>query len=99
MIAKVGRTLKTKGIVPSTGIPYLIVNGTIMVKDSKQLLNASFSGQPIRFKPVNSRFEPLTIEGWQKTYYAAPVDFGGGVPASQPRRIGAPDTLPDTHGH
>jgi len=88
-----------KGIVPSTGIPYVIVNGTIMVKDSKVLLNATFSGQPIRFELVKSRFEPLTIEGWQKTYYAAPVDFGGGVPGSQPRRIGAPDALPDTHGH
>jgi len=88
-----------KGIVPSTGIPYVIVNGTIMVKDSKVLLNATFSGKPIRFEPVKSRFEPLTIEGWQETYYAAPVDFGGGVPGSQPRRTGAPDVLPDTHGH
>ena len=73
-----------KGIVPSTGIPYVIVNGTIVVKDSKVLPNAT-AGQPIRFEPVKSRFEPLTIEGWQKTYYAAPVDFGGGVPGSQPR--------------
>jgi hypothetical protein len=88
-----------KGIVPSTGIPYVIVNGTLMVKDSKVLLNAAFSGQPIRFEPVKSRFEPLTIEGWQKTYYAAPVDFGGGVPGSQPKRMGAPDVHPDTHGH
>jgi len=88
-----------KGIVPSTGIPYVIVNGTIMVKDSKVLLNAQRSGQPIRFEPVKSRFEPLTIEAWQKTYYAAPVDFGGGVPGSQPAKMGAPDVQPDTHGH
>jgi hypothetical protein len=88
-----------KGIVPSTGIPCVIVNGTIMVRDSKVLLNATFSGQPIRFERVKSRFEPITIENWQKTYYAAPVDFGGGVPGSQPRRIGAPDLHPDTHGH
>jgi hypothetical protein len=88
-----------KGIVPSTGIPYVIVNGTIMVRDSKVLLDATFSGQPIRFERVKSRFEPITVENWQKTYYAAPVDFGGGVPGSQPRRIGAPDLHPDTHGH
>lgn len=88
-----------KGVVPSTGIPYVIVNGTIRVKDSEVLLDAPFSGQPIRFERVKSRFEPLTIEGWQETYYAAPVDFGGGVPGSQPRRTGAPDALPDTHGH
>ena len=88
-----------KGIVPSTGIPYVIVNGTIMVNNSKVLLNAKRSGQPIRFEPVKSRFEPLSIEGWQKTYYASPVDFGGGVPGSQPTRMGAPDVHPDTHGH
>ena len=35
-------------------------------------------------RAVESRFEPLTIEGWQKTYYASPVDFGGGVSGSQP---------------
>jgi hypothetical protein len=27
------------------------------------------------------------------------VDFGGGVPGSQPGSVGAPDALPDTHGH
>jgi len=88
-----------KGIVPSTGIPYVIVSGTIMVKDSNVLLTAKRSGQPIRFEPVKSRFEPLTIEGWQKTYYAAPVDFGGGVPGSQPNMKGTPlqDEIDDNH--
>jgi len=85
-----------KGIVPSTGIPYVIVNGTIMVKDSKVLLNAKRSGQPIRFEPVKSRFEPISIENWQKTYYAAPVDFGGGVPGSQPN-MGTPVKYPHIH--
>ena len=37
-------------------------------------------GQPIRFEPVESRFEPLTTEGWTQTFYAASMDFGGGVP-------------------
>ena len=86
-----------KGIIPSTGIPYVIVNGTVMVRDSKVLLDARRSGQPIRYEPVKSRFEPITIENWQKTYYAAPVDFGGGVPGSQPRKMGTPDAQPHVH--
>lgn len=88
-----------KGIVPSTGIPFVVVNGTIMVKDSKVLLDAKLSGQPIRFEPVKSRFKPITIEGWTKKYYASPIDFGGGVPGSQPSALGAPKSQPDTHGH
>jgi len=56
-------------------------------------------GQPIRFEPVKSKFEPLTIEGWNKAFYASPIDFGGGVPGSQPNKVGSPDVHPDTHGH
>jgi len=86
-----------KGTLPSTGIPYVIVNGTIVVKDS-EILKGVNPGQPIRYEPEKSRFEPLTIERWQKSYYAAaPVDFGGGVPGSQPRQMGAPDSQPDIH--
>jgi len=40
-----------------------------------------------------------TAEGWTQTFYAASMDFGGGVPGSQPQKIGAPDIHPDTHGH
>ena len=43
--------------------------------------------------------EPITIESWAQTFYAAPMDFGGGVPGHQPRKTGAPDLHPDTHGH
>ena len=71
-----------KGTVPSTGIPYVLVNGTIVVKDS-QVLPGVNPGQPIRFEPVESRFEPLSVEGWTSTYYAAPIDFGGGVPGME----------------
>lgn len=71
-----------KGTLPSTGIPYVIVKGTIVVKDSK-VLEGVYPGQPIRFAPVESRFEPITLGGWTSTYYAAPIDFGGGLPASQ----------------
>jgi N-acyl-D-aspartate/D-glutamate deacylase len=39
-------TIKQGGL-PSTGIPYVIVNGTIVVKDSK-VLKGVYPGQPIR---------------------------------------------------
>jgi N-acyl-D-glutamate deacylase len=82
-----------KGTLPSTGIEHVIVNGTLVMKDQKPLKGVN-PGQPIRFEPVKSRFEPLTIENWQKTYYALPIDFGGGVPGSQPNQGGSPATLP-----
>ena len=49
--------------IPSTGIPYVIVNGTIVVKDSKVLRVKP--GQEIRF-PVEAkgRFKPLKLAGW-----------------------------------
>jgi N-acyl-D-glutamate deacylase len=82
-----------KGTLPSTGIPYVVVNGTIVVKDSKVLKGVN-PGQPVRYEPVKSRFEPLTLEGWTKTYYASPVDFGGGIPGSQPNTVRSPSTQP-----
>ena len=49
-----------KSGLPSTGIPYVLVNRTIVVKDSKVLKDV-FSGQPIRF-PVEEqgRFAPAS---------------------------------------
>lgn len=38
---------KGKNALPTTGIPYVIVNGTIVVKDSKVLKNV-FPGKPVR---------------------------------------------------
>jgi N-acyl-D-glutamate deacylase len=35
------------GALPSTGIPYVVVNGTIVVKDS-EVLKDVFPGKPIR---------------------------------------------------
>jgi cytosine/adenosine deaminase-related metal-dependent hydrolase len=72
-----------KGTLPSTGIQHVIVNGTLVMKDQEPLKGVN-PGQPIRFEPVESKLEPLTIEGWNKTFYASPIDFGGGVPGSQP---------------
>jgi N-acyl-D-aspartate/D-glutamate deacylase len=73
-----------KGNLPSTGIPHVIVNGIIVMKDSEPIKRFD-AGQPIRFEvQEKGRFEPLTEEGWAKTFYASPIDFGGGVPGSQP---------------
>ena len=72
-------TIDAKGMLPSTGIKHVIVNGTIVMKDQKPLKGVN-PGQPIRFEPVKSKFEPLTKEGWTQTYYASPIDLGGGVP-------------------
>jgi N-acyl-D-aspartate/D-glutamate deacylase len=50
----------------STGIPYVLVNGTIVVNDSKVLKDV-YAGQPIRF-PVEEkgRFVPASSESWLK---------------------------------
>jgi hypothetical protein len=41
------------GGLPSTGIPYVVVNGTVVVRDSK-VLDGVFPGEPIQgnAKPV-----------------------------------------------
>jgi len=80
-----------KGTVPSTGIPYVLVNGTIVVKES-EVLKGVHPGQPIRYERQQSRFEPLVEANWKHTFYAVPVDFGGGLPNSQPNTSGV-------HGH
>ncbi len=49
--------------LPPVGIPYVIVNGTIVVNDGK--VTSAKPGQPIRF-PVEAkgRFEPVTVNKW-----------------------------------
>lgn len=49
--------------LPSAGIPYVIVNGTIALKNGKVV--SVNSGQPIRY-PVESkgRFEPVEVNKW-----------------------------------
>ncbi len=75
-----------KGTLPSSGILHVLVNGTIVMKDQEPLEGVN-PGQPIRFETVASRFEPLDESLWKKGFYASPVDFGGGVPGSQPDMI------------
>lgn len=63
------------GAIPSTGIPYVIVDGVIVVKDSK-VLKGVYPGQQIRFDPQRrGRFKPLSIKNWTKTFLVTPVDF------------------------
>jgi hypothetical protein len=87
-----------KGTTPSTGIPYVIVNGVIVVKDSKCMPDDVNPGQPIRFEPVaESKRVPLDVDTWKNEFYAVPQDFGGGVPGSQPNKYVAPTEVPDIH--
>lgn len=85
-----------KGTLPSTGIPHVIVNGIIVMRDSEPIKRFD-AGQPIRFEvQEKGRFEPLTKEGWAKEFYALPIDFGGGVPGSQPK-MGTSVEYPHIH--
>ena len=49
---------------PSTGIPYMLVNGTVMVRDS-EVVSGVYPGQAVRY-PVEpqGRFEPLERESY-----------------------------------
>jgi len=86
-----------KGTLPSSGIPHVIVNGIIVMKDSEPIKRFD-AGRPIRFEvETRGHFEPLSEEGWAKTFYASPVDFGGGVPGSQPRKTKELEVQPHVH--
>jgi N-acyl-D-aspartate/D-glutamate deacylase len=66
-----------KGTLPTTAIPFVIVNGTVVVKDS-EVLKDVHPGQPIRF-PVEEkgRFQPLSLKEWQGKFLVAPARFSG----------------------
>ncbi len=50
--------------LPSTGIPYVLVHGSVMVRDSK-VVDGVLPGQPIRFDPEpKGRFTPLERESY-----------------------------------
>lgn len=65
------------GTAPTTGIPYVIVNGTVVVNDSVVLRDVA-PGQPIRF-PVEAspRFEPLSADDWRNDYLTIPAGRDG----------------------
>ncbi len=79
-----GYKVGTNG-APSTGIPYMIVNGTIVVKDSKVLKDV-FPGQPIRY-PVESkgRFQPLDVKGWVDIHAVPLIEHDEGAVADSKR--------------
>jgi len=50
-----------KGALPSTGIPYVLVNGVVVVKDS--VVQKVFPGKPIRFPVMEKgRLDQISIE-------------------------------------
>jgi len=61
--------------LPTTGIPYVIVHGEMVVKDSEFRYDV-FPGQSLRF-PVEEkgRFEPITEEKWFETFSYQGKDF------------------------
>ena len=73
--------------LPTSGIPYVIVNGQLVVKDSE--FQKVWAGQPIRF-PVEDKghFEPITVEAWSRqiTIPGFSVDDTGAKP--QPKNEG-----------
>ncbi len=66
-----------QGTLPTTGIPFVIVSGTVVVRDSKVLKDVN-PGQPIRF-PVEkqARFTPISEKEWKNEFLVSPVGFGG----------------------
>lgn len=59
---------------PTTGIPYVIVNGQMVVKDS-EFRKVWSAGQPIRF-PVEAkgRFIPISVEEWTNNFAIPTID-------------------------
>jgi len=70
-----------KGTLPTTGIPWVLVNGTVVVRDSRVLPDV-YPGQPIRF-PVEAkgRHEPLSGDAWRKEYLVPLDGFQGSAAA------------------
>jgi hypothetical protein len=59
----------------SASIPYVIVNGRMVVKDSEFQMGV-FPGQPIRFpREEKGRFVPATVEQWLRAFT---IDQSGG---------------------
>lgn len=62
--------------LPPTGIPYVIVNGTIVVNQGRVL--PVKPGQPIRFLvQAKGRFEPVSVEKWLSEFSINVPDLHG----------------------
>jgi len=67
----------TQGTLPTTGIPYVIVNGVVVVENSVVLKEAT-PGQPIRFPTEEKgRFETVSEDKWTKQFLVPPTGFFG----------------------
>ncbi len=66
-------------LLPSTGIPWVIVNGQIVVRDS--VAEKVMAGQPIRFEPEEPRHVPASTKQWIDTFT---LTDGGLDPVYQP---------------
>ena len=73
-----GYKVGTNGL-PSTGIPYVLVNGVIMVRDSK-VIDGVRPGQPMRY-PVEEagRFKPLEKESYLKNLLGGAIAVPHGM--------------------
>ena len=59
---------------PSTGIPYVLVNGAIVVNDSN-VVDGVQAGQPIRFEiEREGRFEPIARASYLESLLGPAVD-------------------------
>ena len=75
-----------EGTKPTTGIPYVIVNGTVVVKDSVVLKDVN-PGQPIRFDvQEEGRFKALDENSWKGQFLTAPTGFFGLDPQHYEKR-------------
>ena len=63
--------------MPTTGIPFVIVNGVVVVRNER-VREGVYPGQPIRFpEEAKPRFEELEVEHWRQQYLEAPTGFHG----------------------
>ena len=79
--------------LPSTGIPHVLVNGTVVVKDSKVLKGVT-PGQSIRF-PIEERgrFVPATKKMWLRQHT---IDSSGVAPQDEGRGEDGPTAGKET---
>ena len=74
-----------EGWKPTTGMAAVIVNGTVVVSDDQVL--AVYPGQPVRFDPVEPKYEPVSREHWVERFMAGveiPGEGGNPQPDTHP---------------
>ena len=70
---------------PSTGIPFVLVNGTVMVRDS-EVVSGVYPGQAIRFEPeAEGLFVPMNKESYLSTLLAPEIPIDEGIGSASGR--------------